>query len=331
MMVLGVAACGSSSGDDTAATPTETGTEAATDGPQVITVDLASAAQNASPRSVDIEVSEEIRATLPKDVLDSGKLVVGGGFLPSGFPPLGYLGTDTKTWTGSEPDMARMVSAVFGLELDWQPVTFENLFIRLLSGEYDAAISNVSVTEARKEQGMDFASYRIDTSAFEVLESSDWNFEGVESLAGKTVATKPGTNQAAALDAWQQELRAMGKDFEIRYFGDLTGSYLALDSGRIDAYYSSVPSIADHIAKTADSPRPTRFAGVASTAPEGLELLVGATTAKDNGLVQPLSDAINYLIEGGQYEQWIETYNLGPVAIEKSEVNPPGLPIPKDS
>ena len=39
---------------------------------------------------------DSIRAELPKSVTDSGKLVIGVGLLPAGFPPLGYVGTTRR-------------------------------------------------------------------------------------------------------------------------------------------------------------------------------------------------------------------------------------------
>lgn len=310
-------ACGDSSDSDDKSSAPKSDT---------VSVELAKAAVATQPRTVKIKVSEEIRAKLPKEVRDSGKLVVGGGFLPSGVPPLGYLGTDQKTWTGSEPDMSRMVAAVFGLEADFQPVTFQNLFVRLLAGQYDVAFSQVSITEARKDQGMDFASYRKDQAVFEVLKTSDWNWDGPDSLDGKTVAVKPGTHLNEMLLEWQKELKAKGKSFEIKYFTDVSGIYLALDSGRIDVYYTSTPAAAYHVQQTADGEHPTRLAGVADPGPGDIELLIGAATKKDNGLVEPLSDAINYLIENGQYKEWIDTYGLEPEAVTESKINPPGLP-----
>lgn len=57
-----------------------------------------------------------------------------------------------------------------------------------------------------------------------------------------------------------------------------------------------------------------------------LQGLIAATTKKDNGLAKPLTDAINYLIEHGQYATWLKAYNLNNEAVPQSEINP-GLPI----
>ena len=81
------------------------------------------------------------------------------------------------------------------------------------------------------------------------------------------------------------------------------------------------------MAQSADSPSPKRSAGTFSGAGESLQGLIAATTKKDSGLVKPVADAINYLIQNGQYQQWLTAWNLGNEAVKTSEVNPPGLPI----
>ncbi len=53
---------------------------------------------------------------------------------------------------------------------------------------------------------------------------------------------------------------------------------------------------------------------------------IGVLVKKDNGLVQPISEAIDHLIENGTYEQVLERWKITNEAVDKSLVNPPGLP-----
>ncbi|MCU1411272.1 MAG: transporter substrate-binding protein [Rhodoglobus sp.] len=281
----------------------------------------------ATETSVEVPVVEDIRSTLPKEVLDSGKLVIGIGDLPSGFPPLAYVGDDDETETGSESDLGRLVAAVFGLQPEFKPSTWDNLFVGIDTGATNVGLSNITDTEKRKEK-YDFASYRGDNLGFEVLKSNDWEFDGdYENLDGLTVAVGAGTNQEKLLLAWQEKLQAEGKSLEISYFADSNSTYLALNSGQIDAYFTPNPGIAYHVSQTADSADPTRNAGTFSGAGETLDGLIAATVKKDSGLAEPFAAAINYLIENGQYDTWLATWGLENEAVEKSLVNPPGLPL----
>ncbi|MBM7772984.1 polar amino acid transport system substrate-binding protein [Actinokineospora baliensis] len=281
-----------------------------------------------TPVQLTVPKVEAIRAKVPKAILDRGTLVIGVGGLPNSTPPLDLIGSDQKTLTGSEPDLGRLVAAVLGLTPDVQNASWQNLFVRLKSGQFDAGFSNITVTEERKTQGLDFASYRKDNLGFEVNKNSTWNFDGTyQSLAGKTVAVNTGTNQEKILLEWRNKLQAEGKTLEIRNFADITSTYLALSSGRIDAYFYPSPTVAYHAAKTASTPNPTRSAGSYSGAGATLQGLIAATTKKDSGLVEPLAEALNYLIENGQYAKLLAAYGLSDEALPRAEVNPPGLPI----
>jgi polar amino acid transport system substrate-binding protein len=287
------------------------------------------ALSNGAAEEVSLSVSTvaSIRAELPQAVRDKGTLVIGLGFLPAGSPPLGYVGTDQRTLTGSEPDLGRLVAAVLGLRPQLSNATWDNLFVGIDSGKTDAGISNITDTEQRKQK-YDFACYRQDNLGFEVLKSNTWNFGGnYESLAGKTVAVSSGTNQEKILLEWQRKLQAEGKTLTIKRFPELNSTYLALSSGKIDANFAPNPEIAYHAARDANSPNPTRNAGKYSGAGATLQGLICATTKKGDGLVKPLADAINYLIKNGQYAKWLGAWNLANEAVPTAQINPAGLPL----
>jgi polar amino acid transport system substrate-binding protein len=291
-------------------------------------VTIAAYAIGATQTTLTVPEVASIRAELPKSVLDSGKLVIGVGALPAGYPPLAYVGNDQQTVTGSEPDLGRLVAAVFGLTPAVQNASWENLFVRIKSGQFNVGFSNITDTELRKQQGLDFASYRKDELGFEVLKSSSWNFAGdYENLAGKTVAVGSGTNQEKILLEWQHKLQTEGKTLNIRYFNDQNSTNLALQSGRVDANFAANPGVQYHVAQDANTPNSTRSAGTYSGAGTALQGLIAATTAHGNGLVKAVSDAINYLIQHGQYATLLATYNLANEAVATSEANPPGLPL----
>ncbi|WP_433089491.1 hypothetical protein ACQP1P_23525 [Dactylosporangium sp. CA-052675] len=157
--------------------------------------------------------------------------------------------------------------------------------------------------------------------------SNTWTFgKDYTRLAGLKVAVGAGTNQEKILVAWQDRLKAAGKTLDIKYFADTPSTFKALVSGQIDAYFGPNPGIAFQITQTQGTADAVRNAGVYSGAGESLQGLIAATTRKDNGLIKAVADAINYLIQNGQYQQWLAAYNLDTEAVPTSLVNPPGLP-----
>jgi polar amino acid transport system substrate-binding protein len=311
-----LAACGGSSTDAAASI---NGTGAVTVGA------LSNGAAKETP--ITVPVVDSIRNEVPQQIRDAGVLNVGLGLLPAGSPPLGYVGTDDKTLTGSEPDIARLVGAVLGLKVQLNDATWENLFVGIDSGRTDVGFSNITDTEQRKLK-YDFASYRQDNLAFETLGTSNWSFnDDYQTLAGKKVSVSQGTNQEKILLEWRNKLQAEGKGFDVEYYPDINAVQLALESGKIDAYFGPNPGVAYQVTQSAHSPNPKRSAGTFSGAGASLQGLIAATTKKDSGLAKPVADAINYLIQNGQYQQWLASWNLTNEAVKTSEVNPPGLPI----
>lgn len=219
------------------------------------------------------------------------------------------------------------MAATLGLKPVVKNSTWENLFLGIDSGKVDVAFTNVTVTEERKKK-YEFASYRQDNLAFEVLRDDPWNFGGdYRNLAGRTVSVSSGTNQEKILLEWQKKLRAEGKDITVKYFPDANAVALALSGKKIDANFGPNPSIAYHITQTASTSTPTRNAGSFSGAGESLQGLIAATAKKDGGLAEPVAGAINHLIKEGQYGKLLEAWNLSNEAVTTSEVNPPGLPL----
>ncbi|MEV5964989.1 ABC transporter substrate-binding protein [Kribbella sp. NPDC051952] len=259
---------------------------------------------------------------LPAKVRERGTLIVGGGF-GSGSVPLGFLADDNKTPAGLEVDIAHLVAEALGLKADVQVTSWENLFIGIDSGKYDVGFSNITVTEKRKQK-YDFATYRKDDIAFEAKKGGSWKVSGGKDVAGKTIAVGSGTNQEKILVDWNEaNVKAGLPAATIKYFQNQTDTYLALSSGRIDAYLGPNPSIAYHVKTSGQTETIGKFSGAGPT----LQGLIAATTHKDNGLVQAYQAALNAVIADGSYAKVLARWNVSNEAVTQSQINPPGLPI----
>ncbi|MGW3729280.1 ABC transporter substrate-binding protein [Streptomyces sp. NPDC000851] len=262
--------------------------------------------------SIAAEVPEEIRKRGTLEIVDSSGSAA----------PLTFYATDNKTVIGVESDIASLVADVLGLELHINTVSWENIFVGLDSAKYDVGFSNITVTEERKEK-YDFATYREDNLGFEAKKGSGLKVTGPKDVAGKKVAVGSGTNQEKLLIEWSKENEKAGrKPADIKYYQNDSDTYLALQSGRIDLYLGPNPTAAYHAATTGK----TEVVGTYSGAGATLQGLIAATTKKDSGLVKPLADALNHVIENGIYAKVLERWGLSDEAVTKSEINPPGLP-----
>jgi polar amino acid transport system substrate-binding protein len=285
----------------------------------VVSFDTSAGQQHITSAKVD-----SIAAELPSAVRESGKLVVGSGSAGGGLPPLAFTADDNKTPIGVEIDIAHLVASVLGLTPEVQTTSWENLFLGLDSGKYQVGISNIGVSELRKEK-YDFATYRLGLHAFEAKKGSGLKITGPADIAGKTIAVSSGTLQEAILLDWNKQNLAAGRAAAIpKYYQSATDYYLALESGRIDLYLGPNPTATYHVATAGK----TEIVGTVSSS-YPVQGLVGVTTKKDSGLAKPLADALNAAIADGSYAKVLQKWGLSAEAVPKSLVNPPGLPKEK--
>jgi len=276
---------------------------------------------SATQTHITAKKNDAVAAELPADVRDSGVLVIGSGSAGGGIPPLAFTADDNKTPIGVEIDVAHLIASILGLKPKVETTSWENLFLGLDSGKFNVGISNIGVSELRKQK-YDFATYRLGLHAFEARKGSGLKVSGPADISGKTVAVASGTLQEAILLRWNQENIAAGRPpAELKYYQQATAYYLALQSGRVQLYLGPNPVAAYHVATA----KQTEIVGtVSSSFP--ITGLVAVTTKKGNGLVKPLADALNVAIGDGSYAKVLAKWGLQGEAVTKSEVNPPGLP-----
>lgn len=314
LALAGLTAC--SSGPKPASA--DSGNSAATESP----FDLTSA--NAEDR-VRIDPVPEAVAALKEsgfEPIQEGKFTVAHSAYE---PPLGFLAEDdNQTLLGVEPDIAQLVADGLGLKYTPENVAWADWPLGVESGKYDAVVSNVTVTEERKDL-FDFAVHRNDVLAFSVAANSDVSsISKPEDVAGLKVVVGSGTNQEKILLDWFAENEKNGLEpGEAIYFDDQAAANLALASGRVDVLFGPNPTAAFRAAISGESK-------VVGTLNGGFpaNAQIGVTTAKDSGLIEAVSIVLNHTIETGDYARVLDRWGLSDEAVEESLINPPGLPRP---
>ncbi|RMM60870.1 Amino acid ABC transporter periplasmic amino acid-binding protein [Pseudomonas savastanoi pv. glycinea] len=209
-------------------------------------------------------------------------------------PPLALLANDDKTTIGSEADTAQLVADSLGLQLNVVQTSWEDWPLGVSSGKYDAVISNVTVTEARKKR-FDFATYRQDVLGFYVKTNSKISeIKQASDIAGLKIIVGSGTNQEKVLLAWNEANEKAGiKPALLQYFDDQAAAQLAIQSGRSDALFGPNSVYAYSAAITGGIKRVGTVNGGWP-----LQADIAVTTRKDNGLVKPIHTALEGAIAG---------------------------------
>lgn len=260
-------------------------------------------------------------AAIPADFafVTPGTLTVGTN--PGG-PPLATYATDTQTVVGSDVDTALLIAESLGLKLEIVPTAWADWPLALQSGKLDAVFSNIGVTEERKEK-FDFATYRQGLHGFFV--HNDSKVQAIaepKDIAGLKIVVGIGTNQERILGKWNDlNIEAGLAPAELVYYDDEGAKLLALRSGRVDVMVQPHAQLVYIAERDGDF----RKVGTLSAGwPERSD--VAATFRKGSGLTDAVSIAINGLIDSGAYGRTLDRWHVQDEALERSQVNPPGLP-----
>ncbi|MBX5176746.1 ABC transporter substrate-binding protein [Rhizobium lentis] len=260
-------------------------------------------------------------AAIPKDF----KFVTPGKFtiaVSPGGPPLATYATDAKTMVGADPDYAYAIADSLGLTLEIVPVAWIDWPLGLTSGKDDAVISNIGVTEQRKEK-FDFSTYRQGLHGIFVKSDSPiTSIKEPKDAAGLRIIVGAGTNQERILVKWSEEDVGAGlKPIELQYYDDEAASLLALRSRRADVI---VQPHAQLVFIAARDKNIKRVGTLSAGWPDRSDVAIA--TRKGSGLADALTIATNGLIQDGTYKRILEHWHLSEEALPASETNPPGLP-----
>ena len=273
------------------------------------------------PARVHAVKNEAAIASIPKSFafVTPGKFTVA---ISPGGPPLATYATDAKTVVGADPEYANAIAESLGLELEIVPVAWIDWPLGLVSGKYDAVISNVGVTEERKQK-FDFSTYRKGLHGFFVKgDSAIASIKEPKDAAGLRIIVGAGTNQERILLKWSDEDVATGlKPIELQYFDDEAASLLALQSGRADVI---VQPHAQLVFIAARDKNIKRVGTLSAGWPDRSDVAI--TTRRGSGIADTLTIATNGLIKDGTYAKILDHWHLSEEALPASETNPPGLP-----
>jgi polar amino acid transport system substrate-binding protein len=282
---FGLSACGS---DDDDSSSTTSGSAAST--------------QAATTPATTIDV--------PAAIKSKGTLVVAAD---ASYAPNEFIGDDGKTVEGADVDLAKAIGKALGLKVDVKNAGFDSIIPGLAAKKYDLGMSSFTDTKER-EQTVDFVTYFNAGTSFYTKANGGTDVTGLDDLCGKTVAVEKGTTQADDSTAQGKKCKTAGKgDVKVSTFPDQNGANLAIQSGRAQIGMADSPVAAYQVKKSGG-----QFKLVGT--PYG-EAPYGIAIPKNNGLAQPVLDAVKQLIADGQYKQILTKWGIQDGAISDPVIN----------
>ncbi|GAB10851.1 putative amino acid ABC transporter substrate binding protein [Gordonia araii NBRC 100433] len=264
-------------------------------------------ALDTKPITVDVAAQPQIAAQLPAGVRDGGVLVVGTN---PPYQPNEFKNRDGEI-IGFDVDLVRALSKVLGLRVRLVESEFAKIIPAVQAGTFHVGMSAFTDTLEREKQ-VDFISY---FSAGVQWAQRSGDAIDPDNACGKRVGVKSTTVQdTQEVPAKSAACDAAGKE-PIRKikFNSQDETVNALLLGQVDAMSADSPVTAYAIKKTDGQLEPV--GPVYDAAPYGMPV------AKGSGLAQPLRDAMQYLIDNGQYATIAQHWGVSAGMIRTSVIN----------
>ena len=153
------------------------------------------------------------------------------------WPPMEFINED-KELVGFDIDLMNAIAEAAGFEVEFQNTAWDGIFAGLGSGDYDAVISSVTITEDRKET-MDFSEPYLNAGQVLVVRMDGPDeVPSLDEVEGAVLGAQIGTTGAILI----QETEGV----ELRTYDELGLAIEDLANGRIDGVVADTPIAADY-------------------------------------------------------------------------------------
>lgn len=250
---------------------------------------------------------EEIAATLPEDIRNSGTLIVGVN-IP--YAPNEFKDADGKI-VGFDVDLMNAVAGVLGLTPEYRESDFAKIIPSIDGGTYNVGMSSFTDTKER-QQSVDFVDY---FSAGTLWAQRPGAPIDPNEACGKKVAVQATTVQdTEELPAKSATCTEAGKPaIEIVRFDGQDAATNAVVLGQVDAMSADSPVTAYAIKQSN---------GKLEAAGEIFEAApYGWPVKKGSPLAQSLLKALEHLIETGEYKKIAANWGVEAGMISKPVIN----------
>ena len=153
------------------------------------------------------------------------------------WPPMQFI-NENRELVGFDIDLMRLIAEEAGFEVVFQNTAWDGIFAGLATGEYDAVISSVTITEERQET-MDFSIPYINAGQVLIVRQNQTGVTTLADLRGQSVGAQIGTTGA---------FEVQGTDgVDLRTYDELGLAIEDLANGRIDGVVADTPIAADFV------------------------------------------------------------------------------------
>ena len=229
------------------------------------------------------------------------KLIVG---FDAGFPPYGYLDSESGEYVGFDIELARLVAEEIGYELELKPIDWGSKDTELESGAINCIWNGFTIREDLKES-IDFSNAYCKNMQVAVIKAENsGKYTDLASLAKANIVAEAGSSGESAV-ADCEELK------ECNYVGvsKMADALLEVKAGTADA------AVVDYVMAKAMVGEGTDYSDLQIV--DGIELAYeeyGIGFRKGSNLVESVNKAMDEMIADGSLKAIADKYGLALMA-----------------
>lgn len=201
---------------------------------------------------------------------------------------------------GIDMDLVRAVAKDQGFKVDIKSLGFSAALQALSSGQVDAVIAGMSITDKRK-QVYDFSEPYFDSGVQMAVAENDETTNGYNDLNGKTVAAKTGSEG----ETYAKSIAGQ-YGFTVKSLDQSATMYELVKSGNAVAVFDDYPVLAYGIAQN------NGLKTVTDKVP-GASYGFAVNKAQNTDLLAAFNDGLAKLKANGEYQKLLDTYLKAPV------------------
>ncbi|KEF36790.1 amino acid ABC transporter substrate-binding protein, PAAT family [Schinkia azotoformans MEV2011] len=172
------------------------------------------------------------KTSLLDEIKDRGVLKVG---LMGTYRPYNFL-NEKQEMDGFDADIAKEVAKRLGVNVEFIAQEFSGMIAGLQAEKFDVVISQMTITDERKQQ-MDFSDPYITNQVKVIVHETNDSIKSVEDFKGKNIGVGLGTNDETYL---RTKLMPEVGEFKIMTYNDVITTLKDLDADRIDATINNI-------------------------------------------------------------------------------------------
>lgn len=210
------------------------------------------------------------------------------------YPPFEF--TVDGELVGIDVDLINAIAEDQGFDIEIEQMDFSGIIPSMQAKELDIGMGGMSITDERKET-VDFSEPYFEAGISLVVGEDTEDIEGLEDLAGKTVAVKNGTVGAAFAEEHQDDY-----EFEIIQVNDSASMFQEVINGTAEALMEDFPVISYAIV---EGELALKIVGDRLSGDHyGISVLKG----ENADLLQMINEGLANLKEDGTYDDIISEY-----------------------